>query len=435
MSLVATALKARLEDFLAHPENITLPLIKQSLQSTLTSLTELSEKDENLLPVMHQALDEFLKHEGDIELFTATEFSRFLNEDSYCLPIKPRTEPTCTHYEIFLQKMARLCIEHPEGEFKKLATGTSSGVYRISLKGKPLFIFKPCDEEPHKKVYPKGEGALREFYCFRMRMKCALAEIADRKGFLSEFYPHIIGSIQYFQQLLPDQIAACTDTEEKAALVRHAAMGELIGLKKATFASELKIWDQGCLGRAKLQRMMLEALWDVDYDLNQGNFLVQAKERDGLYQLLDLINIDRGHALPSRPLMENETVRIWRPGWIDCEAANDPIDPRVENEFKARDPYQEAIELKDKIPSMSEEGRILIVLTRWYIQIGLEHHFTIAQLLPHYLDNKIFEMMPNLKLKANGASRANIKFRNKCLQYLRTLVLPPAVVAKLAAHG
>ena len=58
-----------------------------------------------------------------------------------------------------------------------------------------------------------------------------------------------------------------------------------------------------------------------------------------------------------------------------------------------RDSLEEVRYIKEKFSSMQDDAAVLLLLTRWYIQIGIEHGYTLHQIVQGYVENKIYEIM------------------------------------------
>lgn len=400
-------------------------------QKHLSQLLKLCWADESLQLPICEVITTLLTNDAGIDGFTNNEFKLLKEDPSYELPAKPHKEPARTNYEIFLQKMASLCLV--EGSMKKSSAPSSSGVYEIQFGDKPLFIFKPCDEEfedlrneEDRIRFPKGEGALREYLCSRDIAKCCIATLQDKKGFLIEYYPNIVGSVQDFFMTLP----RLPDVQEKLEKARRD-LGITAGARKDYM---LEIWNLP--ERKKMQKMILESLWNPDVDQNCGNFLIRALDTGDGYGFKELINIDHGRALPNT--ITNDILFFWTPGWIESKAAKEPLDKALLKHYLEKDPLNEIEEcrkIKQALPNMSNQALVWIVLTRWYIQIGLEDGRTLQEITTGQIENKIYDFMNQMEQLTldKMCNRTFISFKGKCQRYFREPKSPPPLRAAAQA--
>jgi len=429
------------------------------IQKSASRLVCMCEGDEALAQKLQLIIDKLLPLQAN---FAENEMHLYESDPvSYRLPVKPHSQQGQDVYEKMLTNMAHLCRTKFGMRPISDTSLSSSVVCVIGDPIKPLFIFKPCigeTETVNKTLFPPGEGPLREFWAARRRLKCALCELplpmkvvaklpqqsldisvrSSFSGFLSEFIPNI-GSLQYLSQTLPDKLQAAHEDERQQLQAYIEQVERDLQIQTTDLASKIRIWNHERLDQKKMQRMMLEDLWSVNYDLNIGNYLVCAKKIDSGFELSDcLISIDFGHALPSRPLLITDSTDILYPAWMHSQAALAPIESTLKQEFLRRDAFTEMEELRGKIPSMTEEGLVLIALTRHYIKTGITHGYTIAQMAQGFVNNKIHEwMLEMVKTPDGGKSMAYLSlqecfinqtylrvFEEKCRTYLASL---PAV--------
>lgn len=418
----AYALTLKIDDVVESTDHC-LKGLQQQLQKTISYLLKLQKSDEALEKPLAELMDILLKNcdAQRLHLFACNELELCKQDHFYQLPVKPLSEQGRYTYEALLQKMALQCLCDPNGTVLKKDIKSSSGVYEIGLNNRVLFIFKPCEEESTEDEsgrFPKGEGAMREYLSSKDYAKCTIARLQwDDKvmeGFLIEYYQEIIGSVFYLHQAVTDEIEELTKNVGALSVYDSNLQLELLKTKQrkameigfdpsVKFAIDLPVWSNSELDRKKMQRMMLQGIWNSDMDLNPGNFLIRAYDLGNEYRVREIINIDRGRALPSRPY--EDKMSIWQPGWIKCEAATSEIVEEVKFEFLNRKPLDEVKAIKSGLPSMTDEAAIVLLLTKWYIQVGLEKGYKLQQITQGFIDNKVYEMYVE-KVEANKAIAA-----------------------------